>query len=179
MNSVIKIPIESWVKAYLFNRYPDKVIQDRYFDLRSHTIGSLRQIKFTICELGKKYQPTDSSTFDLRGEVLELVLPINYAKINLTKDQLKSLGKVFESIAKTDIVNFVSVLASIPFFNISSSIRIFFEMYGLTDDMMDQDHIRRYVDRYHKTIIGESFDKTSDKLNKFLIKFLDEKYGKR
>ncbi len=176
MNAIVKVPVSRFVKSYIFEKYKDHILDEKYLDLRRSRNGLFRLIKEYIDESGKDFEIPDPSIFT--EEKLEILLPQAFIKKGLSSFHSKKVGKLLNSVVKYEMINFVSILASLPFFSKTAAIRIFYNQYYLTDEHYDFSHFRRYFDRYCFTVSGEEFKSISKRFNSFLIEYINERSKK-
>lgn len=178
--SVVVVPVNPKTKAYIFSKYSDLIIDNRYFDLRKPKY--LRGISYIFGLLVnsrmEKYCPNYK---DPQKEYLEILLGQKYEQFGITKKDSEIIGRIFDQLVLSELSIYVQNMSILPLMNKSEVIRMVFNFFNISEEIYDTSSLRRYVDRYSINILGKDYITYKSKINAFIIKFYLEnleKYAK-
>lgn len=151
-------------------KYPSRVIEGQYFDLRKELVGISKMIRILVEE---GLSENTVVPRDHRLTYLELILPAAYINYGIEESKAKKLGQIIDDLCMEEITLFVANLSSLPEFSRSASIRIAFEFFGISVEEYDLSHYRRYFDRYSKKITGSEYHFYRKKFTLFIKNYVD------
>lgn len=150
-------------------KYPDRVVNNQYFDLRKRLIGISKISRLLVEE-----QMSENLVIprDHQETYLEFILPTIYKNYGIEEKKAKLIGQIIDDLCMEEITVFVANLSSLPEFSRSASIRIAFEFFGISVEEYDTSHYRRYFDRYVRHITGSEYHFYRKKFTLFIKTYL-------
>ncbi|WP_373399706.1 hypothetical protein V8V91_08615 [Algoriphagus halophilus] len=169
---LVRIPLPAWAVKFYLHRQRHKLAEDgisihqtaKDF-LGKLVTGYMRKTFFDPWYVGI---PQTSH--------LRIWLPGTYNRHGLTKQDYENLSDMLKDLAQQELCFQVALFTTLPCVNCAQAIRITWDLLGLTDEDYDQEHFRRYFDRYNKHAIGTDFPDFSEDVNRHLKAFYDVHY---